>query len=156
MRRFQATNQSTETVPAPRADIWAVLTDPEVLARLSPLVRRIEVDGEDHWCWHLTGISALGVHIAPSFRERMTFEDGRRITFRHEPVRGHHERAGADGVYRLEDVDGATRLSIRITIHVELPLPGSARFAVERVIERLMQRTGDRFASNLLHHLGAR
>lgn len=157
MARFEGTNESEEMVAAEREAIWSVLTDPALLARLSPLVGRIDVDGDHHWCWHLTGISALGVSIAPSFRERMEFgDDGRRITFAHEPRDGRPERAGADGVYRLSDVDGGTRLSIHITIHVDLPLPRSAEFAAERVIERTMQRTGDRFATNLKRHLGVR
>jgi hypothetical protein len=37
---------------------------------------------------------------------------------------------------------------------VDLPLPKSARFAVQRVMKSTMERTGDRFSANLLRHLG--
>ncbi len=59
------------------------------------------------------GVSALGVSAAPTFTERMTFERRSRILFVHDPEPGQRERAGADGVYELVEVDtSATRLSI--------------------------------------------
>ena len=79
-----------------------------------------------------------------------TFERRSRIVFAHDPEPGQRERAGADGVYELVEVDtSATRLSIDITVWVELPLPSFARGAVERVMAMTMQRAGDRFASGL-------
>ena len=60
MTRFSATNTSQAVVAAPRADIWTVLTDPVQLPRLTPLLRRIDTDG-DLWRWHLAGLSVLGV-----------------------------------------------------------------------------------------------
>lgn len=152
MATFEARNQSEETVPYAREDIWAVLTDPDLLARLSPLVKRIDDQGE-HWIWHLTGISALGVSIDPCFRERMYFVDGHKIDFQHDPPADRHERAGADGRYLLEGTEHGTHLAIDLTIHVELPLPRTAGPTVRRVMHQIMQRTGDRFAQNLLSHL---
>ena len=61
--------------------------------------------------------------------------------------------AGADGWYDLSEVDGGTRLEISLTMHVDLPLSKVARPAVTRVMSSMMQRTGDRFSSNLLRHL---
>lgn len=154
MRRFEARNISHAEVPAPRADIWAALTDPELLARTTPLLDDISTDG-DRWCWQLSGISAMGIEIAPSFTERMTFDPQERITFRHEPPAGAHERAGADGVYDLSAMDdGGTKLSIDITLHVELPLPALSKRAVQRVMSSSMKRTGDIFAERLYEHLG--
>ncbi|MTV24950.1 hypothetical protein FTX61_05905 [Nitriliruptoraceae bacterium ZYF776] len=155
MTRFEATNRSRAVVPAERQAIWDVLTDAPVLAQLTPLVDHIDDLGE-HWCWHLAGISALGVSVAPTFRERMTFEDGHRLEFAHDPPEERSERAGADGTYELADADGGTRLAIEITIHVELPLPRTAGPAVRRVMETSMTRTGERFGRNLLAHLGVR
>lgn len=153
MTRFEATNRSRAVVAADRAAIWEVLTDPALLAQMTPLVEHIDDLGE-HWCWHLTGIHALGVSVAPSFRERMRFDEGRRLTFDHDPPEEHLERGGADGVYELDDVADGTQLRIDITIHVELPLPRTAGPAVRRVMERSMARTGQRFGRNLLDHLG--
>jgi carbon monoxide dehydrogenase subunit G len=152
--RFEATNESAEVVRADRSEIWDALTDPQLLTELTPLLRRIDADGE-RWVWHMMGISALGVEVAPSFTETMDFTPEQRIDFAHTPD-GRHERAGADGVYLLSDVDVGTRLEISITIHVELPLPRVSRAAVQGVMEQSMQRTGDRFARNLLDHLGVR
>lgn len=153
MTRFEATNRSREVVRADRGEIWATLTDPELLTDLTPLLRRIDTDG-DRWVWHMMGISALGVDIAPSFTETMDFTPHERIDFAHTPPDGQAERAGADGVYRLADADHGTHLAITITIHVELPLPRASRGAVERVMRQSMERTGDRFGRNLLDHLG--
>ena len=154
MARFESRNVSTASVPAPRADIWAIVTSPESLAELTPLIDRISADG-DVWCWKLKRISALGVHVEPSFTELMTFEDGRKMTFEHSPPPGATEMAGAKGVYTLADgAGGGTDLSVDITIHVDLPLPAISRRAVQRVMASLMARTGDKFADNLYARLG--
>lgn len=154
MTRFSTRNISRADVPAARTDIWDVLVDPDALADLTPLLDGIGVDG-DRWCWKLGGIRALGVEVAPSFTEEMTFDEPSCITFRHAPPTGAAERAGADGVYELTDLDpGWTHLFIDIALHVELPLPALSRRAVERVMTSTMTRTGDVFAQRLYTRLG--
>jgi carbon monoxide dehydrogenase subunit G len=153
VNQFSATTESRAVVAADRAAIWAVLTDPKLLPELTPLLERIEAKGT-LWRWHMKRIAALGVGISPCFTERMHFEEGRRIEFEHEPLPGVTERTGADGWYQLSDTDGGTELGIKLTLHVDLPLPKSARFAVQRVMKSTMERTGDRFSANLLRHLG--
>lgn len=153
MSRFESRNVSRADVPAPRTAIWEVLTDPRALTDLTPLLEGIAVDG-DRWCWKLGGIRALGVEVAPSFTEQMTFDDPSCIRFRHDPPAGTTERAGAHGVYELIELDPATtRLHIDITLHVELPLPAVSRRAVERVMSSTMARTGDVFAQRLYDRL---
>jgi len=154
VNRFEARNISTATVPAPRTDIWDVLRSPTLLAEMTPLLDDIRVSG-DVWCWRMSGISALGVDIAPSFTERMTFDPESTIRFAHQPPAGAQERAGADGVYTLEALDDATtHLEIDITLHVQLPLPRVSRRAVERIMSNTMTRTGDVFGERLYRHLG--
>ncbi len=154
MATFESTNVSEADVPAPREKIWAVVTSPELLARLTPLIKRITASG-DLWCWQLKNISALGARVAPSFTEHMSFEDGHRLTYEHRPPSGNSERAGAKGTYTLADLpDGGTHLSVDLTLHVELPLPAVSRRAVEQVMATMMTRTGERFADNLYAYLG--
>ncbi len=154
MATFESTNVSEADVPAPREKIWEVVTSPELLARLTPLIKRITADG-DLWCWQLKTISALGARVAPSFTEQMSFEDGHRLTYEHRPQPGKTERAGAEGTYALADLpDGGTHLSVNLTLHVELPLPRASRRAVEQVMATMMTRTGERFAQNLYAYLG--
>lgn len=154
MTAFSSRNQSTADVPASQEAIWEVLSDPDALARLTPLVRAITADG-DLWCWQLGGISALGLSVEPAFTERMTFTDGTCIRFRPDPPFGDGQRAGATGTYELsERDDGVTNLAIDITIEVDLPLPKLSAKAVERVMATTMARTGDRFARNLYEQLG--
>lgn len=153
MSTFTARNHTVATVPVGVEPIWNVLSDPDLLAELTPLVDHITVMG-DRWCWTLVGISALGVSVTPSFTELMTFVPTSRIEYRHEPQPGVRERAGANGVYELIAVDDdTTKLRIDITLCVELPLPRFSRGAVERVMAATMQRTGDGFAQNLYRHL---
>jgi hypothetical protein len=64
------------------------------------------------------------------------------------------ERTGAEGWYELSEVDAGTRLRISLTLSVELPLARAARPAVSGVMKAVMARTGERFAGNLLRHLG--
>lgn len=154
MTRFSATNDSQAVVAAARHDIWAVLTDPVLLPRLTPLLRRIDADG-DRWCWHMAGLSVLGVGVTPVFTERMRFTEATRIDYTHEPPPGVREFAGAEGWYELADDPGGTCLAISLTLHVDLPLPRIAGPAVETAMEQTMHRMGDRFSANLLRHLRA-
>lgn len=151
MTCFSATNHSHAVVKADRLAVWAALTDPELLPELTPLLQSIEADG-DTWRWHLTKITLLGIGLAPVFTEQMTFDEPTHIEYKHAPV-GRTERAGADGWYKLEEVDEGTHLEISLTMHVDLPLSRLAGPAVTRVMSAMMQRTGDRFAANLLQHL---
>ena len=141
-------------MPVGVAEIWSLVSDPGSLTELTPLVRRIDADG-DVWVWHLAGISALGVSVEPTFTELMTFEELRSIRFEHRPPDGRSERSGAHGTYELDGVDDErTRLFVDLTLCVELPLPRISRRAVEAVMASTMQRTGDRFARNLYRRLG--
>ncbi|GAA1855714.1 hypothetical protein GCM10009836_39810 [Pseudonocardia ailaonensis] len=154
MNRFATTTASESVVAAERGAIWAVLTDPDMLPLLTPLLTGIETDG-DLWRWSMIRIAVLGVGITPTFTERMRFTERSRIDYTHEPPAGVHEYAGAEGWYALEDVPGGTHLAISLTLHVELPLPRLAAPTVVGLMKVTLQRTGDRFVTNLLRHLGA-
>ena len=153
MNRFSATTNSEAVVAADRDAIWAALTDPDLLPRLTPLLRHIETDG-DRWRWELTRIPVLGVSISPSFTERMHFDPPERIEYTPAPPPGRIEHTAAEGWYQLDEVEGGTRLRISLTLSVDLPLARAARPAVQRVMRIVMARTGERFAVNLLRHLG--
>lgn len=153
MTRFEVTDRSNDTLPGvPPEPIWEVLTDPKLLARMTPLIDRIVEVDDHHWRWHLTTIAGVGVAVAPCFTVRMDFEPTERIDFTHAPAG--RERAGADGVYTLTPVEEGTHLAVDMTVHVDLPLPAMSRPAVTRVMQATMARMGDRFAQNLCSHLG--
>jgi carbon monoxide dehydrogenase subunit G len=154
MTCFEYTVRSSADISADRKQVWDTLTDPKLLPELTPLLSKIDVDG-DTWRWHMMRIGALGVSVIPVFTEKMTFVDGERIEYAHQPPNGKREPAGAQGTYLLRDVDGGTHLDITLTLRIDLPLPRASRRPVHQVMKAIMDRTGDRFSTNLLEHLGA-
>lgn len=152
MNTFEATTHSEATVAASRERVWSALTDPVLLARLTPYVRSIDVDGH-RWRWNLSRIPILGTAIAPSFTVVMTFEEPHRIEFAPAPeVSG--EQAAVNGTYRLARVTGGTHLLVALTVRVDLPLPRAARRPAKVTMNLVMAFMGKRFSANLLRHLG--
>jgi carbon monoxide dehydrogenase subunit G len=140
MTAFTVRNRSSATVAADRADLWSALTDPDLLARLTPYLKCIDVDG-DRWRWHLTRIPVL-----------MGFTEPTSITFRHDPS-SRREQAGVEGAYRLDDHPDGTDVSIDLAVTVELPFPKVAGPAVRTAMGGVVAHMGRRFGSNLAHHL---
>lgn len=158
MGRFTSGTTAEAVVTVPRQAVWDVLTDPDLVARLTPTLERITADG-DRWTWEMSGIDVLGVKVAPTFTERMTFRDLERIDFRHDPPPGAKERAGVTGWYELTEVPGSeggeARLATQLDITLELPLPQLSAPAVTSAMRGVIGRMGDRFSRNLMAHLGA-
>jgi uncharacterized protein YndB with AHSA1/START domain len=154
MTRFSADTRAEAVVAAPRAEIWAALTDPDLVAELTPFVRRITADGS-HWHWQLSGLKVLGVGVAPAFTELMVLDEPQRIEFTHDPPDGEPERSGVEGWYALTEVAGGTRLVTSLEITLDLPLPRVSGPAVKAAMGRVVDQMGDRFSKNLLAHLGA-
>jgi carbon monoxide dehydrogenase subunit G len=154
MTRFSASNKSAATLKSSQKDVWAALTDPELLPKLTPYLQRIDVDG-DRWTWHVTKVPVLGKNIGTTFTEVMTFDEPTRIGFAHDKEKT-EEQTGVDGEYHLEEQSGGTRVSIEIGVAVELPFPRAMRRPVEAAIKTVMGGMGRVFARNLLKHLGER
>lgn len=154
MHWFSASTRSVAKVSAEPAAVWDVLTDPDLLARLTPLLQTIEADG-DLWRWQMIAIPVVGLKVVPAFTERMVFLAPERIDFHHEPPAGVVERAGATGHYELSPIPGGSRLSILLRVEVELPLTRFAAGAVGVAMRGVLGSMGNRFSANLLDHLGA-
>ena len=154
MTRFSADTRAEAVVTAPRAAIWAALTDPALVAELTPFVRSITADG-DHWRWQLSGLKVLGVGVAPAFTELMVLDEPERIEFRHDPPDGETERSGVEGWYALTEVDEGTRLVTSLEITLDLPLPRASSRAVKAAMSKVVDQMGERFSKGLLAHLDA-
>ena len=158
MTRFTESTSAEAVVEASRQAIWEVLVDPELVARLTPFVRRITANG-DRWRWEMSGLDVLGVKVAPAFTELMRLQHPERIDFSHDPPPGAKERSGVEGWYVLGDASDArstaTRLATHLEITLDLPLPKVSRPAVSRAMKGVIGTMGDRFSRNLLDHLGA-
>lgn len=138
---------------APRQAIWDVLVSPDLVAEMTPFLKRITADGE-LWRWEMSGLDVLGIKVAPAFTERMVFDELERIDFRHEPPSGTTERSGVEGWYDLSEAEGGTHLATSLEIRLDLPLPRVSSPAVTAAMRGVMATMGDRFSKNLLAHLG--
>ena len=153
MATFRARNRSSAVLRSSRSEVWAVLTDADMVARMTPYVTAIDVDG-DRWTWRMGQVPVLGIAVAPTFTEVMDLHPEERIVFTHDTARP-DEMTSVMGTYLLADhADGGTEVSIDLQIACELPLPGLARPAVERVMAGVVKHMGAVFARNLLRHLG--
>jgi carbon monoxide dehydrogenase subunit G len=156
MAAFKTANRSAATVTAPPDAVWDVLTDPDLVARLTPFLRTVRERGE-HWVWELSRIPVLGRSFSFTFTERMVFDEPHRIEFTHDPAAGvGEESAGVEGWYRLTPSSSGTHLETSMSITVELPFPSVTRPAVTAAMKGVVAIMGQRFSHNLLEHLGAR
>jgi carbon monoxide dehydrogenase subunit G len=153
MTTFSVSTTSTAVLDASRERVWQALTDPGLLARLTPYLRSIEAHG-DRWTWHLMRIPVLGSMVSPSFTEVMTFDEPSRIDFAHDPAK-RDEKAGVEGCYVMREVAGGTDVRIELAISVDLPFPKLARPAVHAAMRAVIATMGARFSHNLVRHLRA-
>jgi len=152
---FRTSTRSAATVTSPPEQVWAALTDPDLIAHLTPFLHRVREHGE-HWVWELARVPVLGASFSFTFTERMTFVEPSHIEFAHDPAAGDgDEDAGVDGWYRLTPHPGGTHLETSMAISVELPFPGVTRPAVTTAMKGVVGIMGQRFSHNLLEHLGA-
>ncbi len=153
MATFRARDRSSAALRSSRSEVWEALTDAGLIAKITPYVTSIDVEG-DRWVWRMGTIPILGISVAPHFTEVMEFEPEERIEFHHDTSRP-QEMTAVEGTYLLtERTDGGTDVSIDLEIVVKLPLPGLARLAVERVMAGVVKHMGAVFSRNLLKHLG--
>lgn len=156
MARFSTSTRTDAVVTASQDEVWATLTDPDLVAHLTPFLRTVREHGE-HWVWELARVPVLGKSFSFTFTERMAFDEPHRIDFTHDPEVGHgDENAGVDGWYSLSPRDEGTHLETSMAISVELPFPGLTRPAVTTAMKGVVALMGQRFSHNLLEHLGAR
>lgn len=153
MTVFSAAKRSTAVVPYPRESVWAVLSDPKQVARLTPMVRSIEDHGAT-WLWKLAPIEVLGKSVGLSFTEKMDLDRPARIEFTHAPTG--EERAGVEGTYQLVSKSEGTQLSIDLGVHVDLPFPRLAKPAVQASMHAVIAAMGAGFAHSLDRHLKSR
>ena len=151
---FRASTSSTAVVAAARPEVWAALTDPALVASLTPLVHSITPSG-DTWKWEMARVPVLGTSVTPAFTEKMTFTEQTRIDYEHAPPAGSSERTGVDGCYELSDADGGTHLAISLTVRAKLPVASAAGPAVRVAMKTVMAQMGAGFSRNLLRHLDA-
>jgi carbon monoxide dehydrogenase subunit G len=155
MTTFSVSTTSSATVEADRTRVWDALTDPELLPRLTPYLRRIDArtdDGVERWTWHLVRIPLLGSMVSPSFTEVMTFDEPTVITFSHDPAHT-EEKAGVEGRYDLTEGRAGTDLSIDLAITIDLPFPALAAPGVHAAMKVVVAGMGRRFSANLVRHV---
>ena len=153
MATFRAHDRSAAVLRSSRSEVWAALTDASLIAKITPYVTSIDVDG-DRWTWRMVTLPVLSTSVSPHFTEVMELHPEDRIDFHHDPAHP-EETTAVDGSYVLADhPGGGTEVSIDLEIATRLPLPGLARPAVELVMAGVVKHMGTVFSRNLLAHLG--
>ena len=149
MATFRARDRSSAVLASPRSEVWAALTDADLIAKITPYVTSIRVEG-DRWVWRMGTIPVLGISVAPTFTEVMALHPEERIEFTHDLARA-DEMTAVEGTYVLADhAGGGTDVSIDLQISCNLPLPGLTRPAVERVMAGVVKHMGTVFSRNIL------
>lgn len=148
MNRFATSIEKVAEIPYAQSAIWALVSDPDQVADMTPFLRDIRVVDSGTWVWELHGIPYPGGEFAAHFTEAMSLEEPTRIDFQHSP--SGRELAGADGWYSLEALAPArTRLAIGLSVHAMLPAPAWANKVIEPAMHAVLQQMGNRFAANL-------
>ena len=152
VNRFSTSITSTAEIPYAQDRIWSLVSDPDVVAEMTPFLKAIAVVDAGTWVWELHGVPYPGGEFAAHFTEAMSLQEPERIGFTHKP-KG-RELAGADGWYSLEAVDrDRTRLAIGLTVHAVLPAPKWSKLVVEPAMHAVVQQMVNRFAVNLEREL---
>ena len=154
MATFTTANRSTATITADVDAVWDVLTDPHLIARLTPFLQSVEEEGT-HWVWRMTKVPVLGKSFSFTFRERMDFDEPHRIDFTHDPAPGADEAAGVAGWYALAPRAAGHAPRDLDADHRRPAVPRVVRPAVVAAMKGVVALMGQRFAHNLLTHLGA-
>lgn len=151
MTRFSSTSRSTAQLAFERERVWAALSDPDLLPRLTPNLKRIDADG-DRWTWHLGQIPVMGRSLGISFTEVMAFDEPERIDFTHDDD-ATGEKTWVEGSYLLTEHPEGSEVSIDLTVTADLPFPRLARPGVETAMATVMAGMGRGFGRNLQRHL---
>jgi carbon monoxide dehydrogenase subunit G len=152
VNRFSTSITSTAEIPYARGDIWSLVSDPDMVATMTPFLRAVTVVDAGTWVWELHGIPYPGGEFAAHFTEAMQLQAPERIDFTHAP--DGRELAGADGWYSLDPVGrDQTRLAIGLSVHAVLPAPRWASRVIEPAMHAVVQQMGNRFAVNLQREL---
>jgi uncharacterized protein YndB with AHSA1/START domain len=137
------------TIPAPRDEIWDVISDPYHLPRWWPRVERVEeVVGS---AWTKVMISSRGRAVRSDYT-RIETDAPRRMLWRHEVDESPFERLLAESTIELElEPDGEERTKVRLT--ADQTLRGKTRFG-GMMVRRATRRNLDEALDGLKRAFG--
>jgi uncharacterized protein YndB with AHSA1/START domain len=132
----------SRTIPAPRDDVWEVVSDPYHLPRWWPRVQRVEeVVGS---AWTKVMISSRGRAVRSDYT-RIETDAPRRMLWRHEVDESPFERLLSESTIELElEPEGEDRTRVRLT--ADQTLRGKTRFGgmmIRRATRRNLEEALD-------------
>lgn len=137
------------TIPAPRDDVWDVVSDPYHLPRWWPRVQRVEeVVGN---AWTKVMISSRGRAVRSDYT-RIETDAPRRMLWRHEVDESPFEGLLAESTIELElEPEGEDRTRVRLT--ADQSLRGKTRFG-GMMVRRATKRNLDEALEGLNRAFG--
>ena len=137
------------TIPAPRDEVWDVVSDPYHLPRWWPRVQRVEeVVGN---AWTKVMISSRGRAVRSDYT-RVETDAPRRMLWRHEVDESPFERLLSESTIELElEPDGDERTRVRLT--ADQSLRGKSRFG-GMMVRRATKRNLDEALDGLKRAFG--
>ena len=137
------------TIPAPRDEVWDVVSDPYHLPRWWPRVQRVEeVVGN---AWTKVMISSRGRAVRSDYT-RIETDAPRRMLWRHEVDESPFERLLSESTIELElEPDGEERTKVRLT--ADQTLRGKTRFG-GMMVRRATRRNLDEALDGLKRAFG--
>lgn len=129
-------------IPAPIADVWAFIDDPEKRARPISVVEEFELLDDGRAIWHV----ALPIPITNRTVQIET-EDRRRDPPRYVEFVGKSKVMHVTGEHELDEIEGGTRLRNSFTVDGRVP-------GVERFFKRNMDEQLDNLEAAIAAELG--
>ena len=127
-------DQSTQsiTIDAPAAEVMAVIADFPSYPQWVSAAKKVEVEevGDDGRARRVHFVLDAGA-IKDDYVLDYTWDDDRRVSW--NLVKGQMQKR-QEGSYTLEETDGRTEVTYRITIDLSIPMLGMIKRRAEKVI----------------------
>ena len=135
------------SVKADTAAAFALLADVPASAAHFPKVEALTDQGENTFLWEMEKVG-LGDHAIQTIYACQYFPDEASSTITWDPVKGEGNSV-VSGKWTIEEGDGVTKLTLKTSAQLTLPLPGLLKLAISPVVKHEFNSMVDDYIDNL-------